>query len=353
MRCRTLRRDHIEGDRLLRKVGINAWLVPFGCAAWLSSGLGCSGTGHDDEAAGSTEEALTKVCQTGEVVPGIDVSKWQGTIDWPQVKASGVVFSFARTNDGSYIDPDFAANWKGMKAAGIIRGAYQFFRNTRGGAEQAEIMLNMTGPLDDGDLPPVLDVENGSIDDSVTRSATQAIITEWVAHIKARTGRLPIIYTGSYFWRDTIKSLDVLPVPLWIAHYTTKYCPLIPEPWTGWTFHQWGVTAVGSVPGIDAKIDRDVFNGNRAQFDAFIANSHLEPLGNEAPRPSVAPAAEPVTAIDNTSPSSEDGGCSVGHGDRNSAAYGGWALLNVIALAVLRRQRRKAAHRVRQNFVSP
>jgi lysozyme len=307
--------------------------------AWLSSGLGCSGAPGDGESVGASEEALTKVCQSGEVVPGIDVSKWQGTVDWPKVKASGVVFAFARTNDGSYIDPDFAANWKGMKAAGVIRGAYQFFRNTRGGAEQAEIMLNMTGPLDDGDLPPVLDVEGASIDGSVSTSATQKIIVEWVAHVKERTGRLPIVYTGSYFWRDTIKALDVSPVPLWIAHYTTKYCPLIPEPWTGWTFHQWGVTEVGSVPGIDAKVDRDVFNGNRAQFDRFIALSHLDGHLDEAPRPAfeAAPAVAPVTTVDETSPDAPDGGCALGPSTPKSKSYG-WLLLGLAAIAKMRRR---------------
>jgi hypothetical protein len=149
------------------------------------------------------------------------------------------------------------------------------------------------------------------------------------------------VYTGSYFWRDTIKALDVRPIPLWIAHYTTKYCPLVPEPWTGWTFHQWGVTEVGSVPGVDAKIDRDVFNGNRAELDRFIALSHLDGHLDDAPRPpfEAPPALAPVTAVDETSPDGPEAGCTLVAAAPKSASY---AWLLGLGIAVLARMRRKS-----------
>ncbi len=324
--------------------------------------MGCSGSAGEN--VGSSEEPLSTVCQTGDVVPGIDVSKYQGTIDWTQVKGSGVVFAFARTNDGTYLDPDFAANWKGMKSAGIIRGAYQFFRDSMSGADQADIMLNAMGTLEETDLPPVLDVENGSISIAVPLSTKQTIISDWVAYMKTKTGRLPLVYTGPYFWRDSIKAFDVRPVSLWVAHYTSKkYCPLVPEPWTAWTFHQWGVTDKGTVPGINASVDRDVFNGNQAALEAFVKASHLDAgvTGVDAGvdgsisssdsnahlgvKPTSPPDAGTQANVMSSLPAVEDdGGCTVGR--RSTRAGGSLGVFAFVAALVRRRRRRdySAAH---------
>ena len=68
------------------------------------------------------EDAVT-VCPAGAVVQGIDVSEFQGAINWSAVKAAGKQFAFIRVSDGTYQDPKFATNWAGAKAAGILRGA--------------------------------------------------------------------------------------------------------------------------------------------------------------------------------------------------------------------------------------
>src|SRR5438045_3009672 len=80
------------------------------------------GLGLDEEPA---DPLAARVCATGATVKGIDVSKWQGTITWPKVKAAGIEYAFIRVSDGTASrDPKFATNWAGAKAAGIIRGPY-------------------------------------------------------------------------------------------------------------------------------------------------------------------------------------------------------------------------------------
>jgi GH25 family lysozyme M1 (1,4-beta-N-acetylmuramidase) len=83
------------------------------------------------------------VCaKSSTLVKGVDVSKWQASIDWSQVKAAGYDFAFVRASDGlNYPDGMFDANWKGTKANGILRGVYQFFRPSQDPIAQADLML--------------------------------------------------------------------------------------------------------------------------------------------------------------------------------------------------------------------
>src|SRR4051812_11230805 len=102
-----------------------------------------------------------RVCAQGATTLGIDVSKWDGTVNWPRVKAAGVYFAFIRVSDGaSTRDAQFATNWAGAKAAGVIRGAYQFFRPTQSMTTQADMLISAVGTYQAGDLPPVIDVED-------------------------------------------------------------------------------------------------------------------------------------------------------------------------------------------------
>src|SRR5262245_16743733 len=96
----------------LRRGALAASLLPVLASALLACGPA-------DESLGTAEEAST-VCADGPTVKGVDVSYYQGTIDWPAVEKSGRAFAFARVNDGDFIDPKFTANWKGMKAAGLL-----------------------------------------------------------------------------------------------------------------------------------------------------------------------------------------------------------------------------------------
>ena len=102
--------------------------------------------------------ALT-VCAPGSTVDGIDVSHYDGTVDWAQVKGAGYVFGIAKATEGlTFSDSQFAVNWAAMKEAGLVRGGYHFFRPLDDGAQQADFFLSKIGTrFAEGDLPPILD----------------------------------------------------------------------------------------------------------------------------------------------------------------------------------------------------
>ena len=196
------------------------------------------------------------VCPDGPTVPGIDVSYWQGDIDWDAVAASGVVFAFIRAADGFFEDPKFEFNWAEARRVGIIRGTYQYFRPGLDAVRQAQLILRKIGTLQPDDLPPVLDVETTDGFDSATITAG---IRQWVRTIQAATGKPPLIYTAKYFWQDNVGTVEFSELPLWVAHWGVD-CPNLPRQWSSWVF--WQTSSNGKVPGIKGRVDTDLFNGD-------------------------------------------------------------------------------------------
>jgi len=211
-----------------------------------------------------TAPVTTNVCPAGTTTPGIDVSKWQGAIDWPTVRSSGVRFAFIRVSDGTgYYDGQFQTNWSGAQAAGVLRGAYQFFRADEDAVAQADLLVDTLETHGVGELPPVIDVETT---EGLSGSTIASRVGQWLDRVESRLGVKGIIYTGSYFWEDNIGSAAFADHPLWIAHWTSG-CPTIPSAWSGWAFHQYSAT--GSVPGISGDVDLDRFDGTVAQLAAL------------------------------------------------------------------------------------
>src|SRR5215470_13695408 len=200
----------------------------------------------------------TTVCGSGPTVKGIDVSYYQGTIDWAAVAADGVKYAFIRVSDGTgFQDPKFDTYWASSRANGVLHGAYQFFRPNQDVIAQADLLLSKMGTLQPDDLPPVLDVEAAG---GLSASGVAAAVKAWVDHVTAAIGKPPIIYTGFYFWRDSVGAPDMTSSPLWHAQYTTAACPNIAPPWGDWAF--WQYTDSGSVAGISGGVDMDRFNGD-------------------------------------------------------------------------------------------
>ncbi|MDQ3370827.1 MAG: glycoside hydrolase family 25 protein [Myxococcota bacterium] len=202
-------------------------------------------------------------CQTGPTVPGIDVSYYQQDVAWKRVRAAGVRFAFVRVSDGLTVrDTRFATNWAGAKRAGILRGAYQYFRPEQSALAQADLMI-ATLRRDRGELPPVIDVES---EGGKAPAPLVAAVQLWVARVRDQLGVEPIVYTGPEFWRDRAGGADLTRQPLWIAHYT-RGCPTVPRPWTRW--HFWQHTDNGRVPGIEGAVDLDLFAGTYDELEAF------------------------------------------------------------------------------------
>ena len=195
---------------------------------------------------------------------GIDVSHYQGRVDWQAVRAAGCAFAFAKATEGAGVtDPEFAANWAGMKAAGLARGAYHFFRPAQDAKEQAAHFLS-TVQLAPGDLPPVLDVETN---DGVAGSTLVGGVQTWLDAVEPVAGVTPVIYAAASFWDAHLNS-DFGRYPLWIAHYTNAPSPApLPAGWTDWAFWQYSQSL--HISGVGGAADHDYFNGTAEDLQAL------------------------------------------------------------------------------------
>lgn len=249
----------------MRDTGLNVWRI-----VALTALVGGCWTGSADY---DQLEQEAVVCPVGPQVPGIDVSYYQGTIDWNAVANDGIVFAIIRVSDGNpdtvgFYDPEFVNNWDGAQAAGIIRSVYQYFRPNQDAVAQADFLISeIGGAMTPGDLPPVIDVE------AYGYSPAQWVpaITDWVNRIETVLGVTPIIYTGKYFWQDDVQSTAFSSYPLWHAAYpgnwTPTSCPDIANQWSEWII--WQYTSSGSVAGISGNVDRNTFNGDLAALQAL------------------------------------------------------------------------------------
>jgi lysozyme len=200
---------------------------------------------------------------SSDPVAGIDVSDHQGSVDWNAVKQAGKFFAFIKATDGiTWTDPDFATNWSGAKAAGLLRGAYHFYETNDDPTAQAENFLNAV-QLEAGDLPPVVDIEKLHSGGSVSQVVKD--LQTWLDVVEKATGRMPIIYTDRSFWASLGTSAFGL-YPLWIAEYGVQ-SPSLPAGWASWTF--WQFSESGTVAGVSGSVDLDVFNGSIAELKAL------------------------------------------------------------------------------------
>jgi lysozyme len=217
-------------------------------------------------AAPAEESSVTQdsVCAAGTTVEGIDVSTFQGVVDWHKVASAGKKFAIARISDGTLLDTKFTTNWPAIKAAGMVRGAYQFFEPADDPAVIAKIVVDAVGVLGPGDLPVTADVE---VTGGQPAATIVAHLKAWSAAVEAGTGKAPLIYTGPGFWNGSVASTGFSTTPLWVANWGVT-CPNLPTGWTGWRFWQYSDT--GAVSGITGAVDLDRFNGDEAALTAFV-----------------------------------------------------------------------------------
>ena len=267
----------------------------------LLAACGGPSAGSEDEPLGTAAEPLT-VCPptTGE---GLDVSAGQGTIDWNAVKASGRVFAIIKATQGDYYTSnEWAGQWGGAKAAGLLRSPYHFFDPTVDGVAQAKYFLSVVGTLGPGDLPPMLDIEcptssnqsqtqanceyGGSTPDSgwVTASVLNQRIHDWLDYVSQQTGRTPLIYSYNYWFQDSgADSTTLHAYPLVISWPTTSSCYQVGlgNDFTSAAFWQWSVT--GTCPGVTGQVDLDRFNGTLGQLQQLAGYGSLSQVsGNDA-----------------------------------------------------------------------
>jgi GH25 family lysozyme M1 (1,4-beta-N-acetylmuramidase) len=238
-----------------------------------------------------TSAALAMVAVTATVVgisatpamaattPGIDVSHYQGAINWTSVRNAGIQFAFIKATEGtSYLDPRFDTNYVAAYNAGVIRGAYHFARpNLSTGATQANFLANNGGAwsADSRTLPAALDLEAnpyGAYCYGLSTSAMRTWVQSFLNQYRSRTGRYAVIYTTTSFWNTCTGSWSGpwSTSPLWVARWSSTVGALPPgAPF--WTF--WQYTSTGSVSGIAGNVDRNHFNGARDRLIALANNT--------------------------------------------------------------------------------
>ncbi len=204
-------------------------------------------------------------------VHGVDVSRWQGNVNWGKLRAQGANFAYIKATDGGdHLDPMFRNNWRNADAAGLKRGAYHFFYWCRTAGEQADWFIRNV-PRVEGALPPVIDVEwNG--DSSCKRRPSRATVQEkmqvFMDKLERHYGQRPIIYTSPDFYRDNLRGA-FLDYPFWlraVARHPSKVYP-----GRKWLF--WQYSGSGLSHGVRGRIDLNVFHGDERQWRAWAGGS--------------------------------------------------------------------------------
>jgi lysozyme len=193
---------------------------------------------------------------SGLVIPGIDVSHYQGEIDWPTLKASGQIdFAFIKATDGSLgIDPSFYRNANQAQSAGVLHGFYHFMRADDVPGQIANVLKVVTQDALETH-PLMLDVEVAAI--------TLAQVKQFLAAIPQAILYADRSMLTSWFLKDSLSAI-FQNVPLWLAEYGVSD-PVV-APWSTWTFWQYGT---GRVPGISTLVDLDWFNGSLEDLQKF------------------------------------------------------------------------------------
>lgn len=197
-------------------------------------------------------------------VHGVDISRWQGDINWGKLREQGANFVYIKATDGGdHVDPMFRKNWKNSAAAGMKRGAYHFFYWCRTAGEQADWFIRNV-PRVAGALPPVIDVEWNHESSCKRRPSRERVLEKmqvFMDKLEAYYGQKPIIYTAPDFYRDNLKGA-FLDYPFWlraVAQHPTKVYP-----GRKWLF--WQYSGSGLSHGVKGHIDLNVFNGSEAAW---------------------------------------------------------------------------------------
>lgn len=202
-----------------------------------------------------------RVAAAGYETRGVDVSVYQGEIDWQVLGSEDIDFAIIKSTEGSGSqDSQFAANWEGAQKTDLVVGAYHFMSFESAGETQAQNVIN-TVPADAGTLPVTVDLEyyGDFFDNPPTRGEVQTILDPLLAALEKHYGTAPIIYATQQAYDRYL--VDAYPDnPIWIRSIATE--PTLPDD-RDWTF--WQYSNRDRLPGYNGEeefIDMNVFDGS-------------------------------------------------------------------------------------------
>ncbi len=212
---------------------------------------------------------------TDYAIHGIDVSRYQGLIDWDRVKGAGVRFAWIKASEGGdHQDERFWENWQNSKAAGVRRGPYHFVYWCRPWQEEMAF-FERVAPVEPDALPPVLDVEATPTSKTCKRklypAETIADMRKMLAEMERHYGKKPVIYTTVDFYAAILAGGALTDYPIWVR--STKYFPTVRYGDRRW--HFWQYQSDGHIDGIAGKVDRNAFFGTAEQWQDFTGGGDL------------------------------------------------------------------------------
>lgn len=191
---------------------------------------------------------------------GIDVSHFQGDVDWNRIKKCNISFAYAKATQGtSFKDPKFKENQRNTKQAGLKHGSYHFYLTNEDPVKQAHHYINTIQSLDEGQMIPMLDLESGGIRGKIVVDKFQKDVLIWLKIVEKKLGVKPIIYTNNPFGNAYLNHPEFSKYHLWLAEYRVKK-PRIPKVWKnkGWTI--WQRSEKGKLDGVHGDVDHDLVN---------------------------------------------------------------------------------------------
>ena len=215
-------------------------------------------------------------------IQGIDVSRFDGAIDWQRVADDGIRFAFVQASRGAGDDCAvkprrcgrdglYDSNYEGARAAGVPVGAYhRAFVTGRGRATlradakaEATVFADEVGRLRRGDLRPALDFETPFAEVKAEQLRLWARV--WLRRVGDALGVKPVIYTNTSSWAATGDSTEFAldGHPLWVANWGVRKPSVPAADWAGESWSVWQYTSDGSIAGIKGRVDRDVLHGGR------------------------------------------------------------------------------------------
>ncbi len=249
-------------------------------------------TGENLPAAAAVNQPVVPVeapaaARDGKILTGVDVSGWQNEVDWQRLKDSGVDYAYLKSTEGrTFVDPTYEVNRQNARKAGVITGAYHFFRPATPVLDQVDNFMKVVGRVESDDLPPALDLEDPSLWRGYSQAEKLEMVLKWLQEVEKRTGVRPIIYASPSFVESVLGSApELASYKLWLAHYTSADAPSLPQPFSDWLM--WQYSDKGRLPGVVGNVDLNRFRGHPQEL---LAQARMAPP--QAP-PSSAVAAAP------------------------------------------------------------
>jgi GH25 family lysozyme M1 (1,4-beta-N-acetylmuramidase) len=227
--------------------------------------------GHEVAGWETAKSRLTAATTSG--IPGMDVSGWQGNVDWATAWRNGARFAYVKaTESTTYRNPYFSQQYSGSYGAGMTHGAYHFALPDRSSAiTQARYFTGHGGgwSRDGRTLPPALDIEYNPYGPMCYGLSTAAMVS-WIRafshEVWARAGRPPAIYTNYDWWSRCTGNYTGLRStnPLWVARWSSTP-GVLPGGWTQWRI--WQTASAGRFPG-----DQNSFAGTLTGLRQYALN---------------------------------------------------------------------------------